>query len=147
MLETLHHVKDFGFSFDNLQVDFGAAVKRSRGIVDRQVKGITFLMKRTRSTSSKARVRSTGAHTLKVTPSEFLPDAPERTVTAANFISPRAQVRSLPGTQIDGDKIIQYRACGGAGRGAGKDDRGRFGRDRHGVQLRLQLLRQRHHRH
>ena len=35
VLETLHHVKDFGFSFDNLQVDFGAALKRSRGIVDR----------------------------------------------------------------------------------------------------------------
>lgn len=110
VLETLHHAGDFGFSFDNLQVDFGAAVKRSRGIVDRQTKGVAFLMKKNKIDVIQGQGAFTDAHTLKVTPSEFVPDAPERTVTAANFIiATGARARSLPGTQIDGEKIIQYR--------------------------------------
>ena len=46
VLETFHDAKTYGITFDNLQVDFGAAVKRSRGIVDRQTKGVAFLMKK-----------------------------------------------------------------------------------------------------
>ena len=38
--------KDFGFSFENLQLDFASAVKRSRQVSDRLVKGIGFLMKK-----------------------------------------------------------------------------------------------------
>jgi dihydrolipoamide dehydrogenase len=37
--------KEFGFSFENLKLDFGAAVKRSRQVSDRLVKGVGFLMK------------------------------------------------------------------------------------------------------
>ena len=32
VLETLHGAMDFGFTFDNLTVDWGAAVKRSRDV-------------------------------------------------------------------------------------------------------------------
>src|SRR6187549_3071723 len=38
--------KDFGFSFDNLKLDFGVAFKRSRQVSDRLVKGVGFLMKK-----------------------------------------------------------------------------------------------------
>jgi dihydrolipoamide dehydrogenase len=39
--ETLRHRgKDFGFSFDNLKLDYGAAVKRSRQVSNRLVKGV-----------------------------------------------------------------------------------------------------------
>src|SRR5512141_3189378 len=38
--------KDFGFSFDNLKLDYPVAVKRSRQNSDRLVKGVTFLMKK-----------------------------------------------------------------------------------------------------
>src|SRR5512139_60628 len=38
--------KDFGFSFDNLKLDFGVALKRSRQVSDRLVKGVGFLMKK-----------------------------------------------------------------------------------------------------
>ena len=41
-----HRSKDFGFSFDNLKLDFGAAVKRSRQVSDRLTKGVGFLMKK-----------------------------------------------------------------------------------------------------
>src|SRR5574341_1164239 len=41
-----HRAKEFGFSFDNLALDFGAAFKRSRQTSDRLVKGVGFLMKK-----------------------------------------------------------------------------------------------------
>ncbi len=110
VLETLHGAKEYGFTFENLQVDFGAAVKRSRSIVDRQTKGVGFLMKKNKIDVIEGHAVFTDAHTLKVSASEFKPEAQERSVTAAHFIvAVGARARSLPGTEIDGKQIIQYR--------------------------------------
>ncbi len=38
--------KDFGFSFENLQLDYAVAHKRSRDVSGRLVKGVQFLMKK-----------------------------------------------------------------------------------------------------
>src|SRR4030066_2440723 len=38
--------KEFGFSFENLNLDYGVAVKRSRQVSDRLTKGVGFLMKK-----------------------------------------------------------------------------------------------------
>jgi dihydrolipoamide dehydrogenase len=38
--------KEFGFSFENLKLDFPTAVKRSRQVSDRLVRGVGFLMKK-----------------------------------------------------------------------------------------------------
>src|SRR5512137_1259330 len=38
--------KEFGFSFDNLSLDYSVAVKRSRQVSDRLTKGVGFLMKK-----------------------------------------------------------------------------------------------------
>lgn len=38
--------KEFGFSFDNLELDFSVAVKRSRRVSERLTKGVGFLMKK-----------------------------------------------------------------------------------------------------
>lgn len=38
--------KDFGFSYDNLKLDFTSAVKRSRQVSGRLVKGVEYLMKK-----------------------------------------------------------------------------------------------------
>ena len=110
MLETLHEAADYGFTFDNLRVDFGAAVKRSRDVVGRQTKGVAFLMKKNKIDVIQGHAVFADAHTLKVGSSEFVADAKEQTVTAANFmIAIGARARSLPGNQIDGQNVIQYR--------------------------------------
>ncbi len=110
LLEQLHDAKTYGFSFDNLTVDFGAAVKRSRDIVGRQTKGVGFLMKKNKIDVVDGQASFVDAHTIQVAPSEFLPNAAARTVTAANFVvATGARARPLPGTQIDGKRIIQYR--------------------------------------
>ena len=110
ILEELHNAADYGFSFDNLKADFGKAVKRSRDIVSRQTKGVGFLMKKNKIEVIEGHGVFVDAHTLQVTPSEFKPEIKEQSVTAANFIiATGARARSLPGTQIDGERIIQYR--------------------------------------
>ena len=38
--------KDFGFTIENLHLDYAAAVKRSRQVSDRLTRGIGFLMKK-----------------------------------------------------------------------------------------------------
>jgi dihydrolipoamide dehydrogenase len=110
VLETLHDAKDFGFTFDNLKVDWSAAVKRSRDVAGRQTKGVSFLMRKNKIDVIEGHGTFKDAHTLEVKPSEYLPDAPQRTVTGANFIlALGARARGLPGIEIDGERIIQYR--------------------------------------
>jgi dihydrolipoamide dehydrogenase len=110
IVETLHNAKEYGISFDNLTVDFGAAVKRSRSVVDRQTKGVGFLMKKNKIDVIEGHAVFTDAHTIKVSPSEFKPNAAERSVTSAAFIiAAGARARSLPGVEIDGERVIQYR--------------------------------------
>lgn len=110
VLDTLKHAADFGFTFDNLQVDFSSAVKRSLGIVDRQTKGVGFLMRKNKIDVIEGQGVFTDAHTLQVGPSDFKPEAKTRTVTAKNFIvATGARARDLPGVTVDGTRIMQYR--------------------------------------
>ncbi|MFM7583572.1 MAG: FAD-dependent oxidoreductase, partial [Caldilinea sp.] len=80
VLDELHHAAEYGFSFDNLKVDFGKAVKRSREIVLRQTKGVGFLMKKNKIDVIEGHGVFVDAHTLRVTPSEFKPAAQEQRV-------------------------------------------------------------------
>jgi dihydrolipoamide dehydrogenase len=110
IVETLKDAATYGISFDNLKVDFGAAIKRSRGVVDRQNKGVAFLMKKNKIDVLQGHAVFTDPHTLQITPSEIKPDAAEQSVTSANFIvATGARARSLPGVELDGKRIIQYR--------------------------------------
>ncbi len=110
VLDMLHHAADYGFTFDNLQVDFGSAVKRSMGIVDRQTKGVGFLMRKNKIDVIEGHAQFTDAHTLSITPSDFKPEAKTRTVTADKFIiATGARARDLPGVEVDGKRVLQYR--------------------------------------
>jgi dihydrolipoamide dehydrogenase len=110
VLETLHNAKEFGFTFDNLQVDWGAAVKRSRDVASRQNKGVTFLMKKNKIDVIEGHGTFVDSHTLDMQPSEYLKDVKPRQVSAANIIiAVGARARGLPGLELDGDRIIQYR--------------------------------------
>lgn len=110
VLETLHTAKEFGFTFDNLKVNWPAAVKRSRDVSARQNKGVSFLMRKNKIDVIEGHATFKDPHTIDVQPSEYLPEAKARTVTAANFIvAVGARARGLPGIEIDGDRIIQYR--------------------------------------
>jgi dihydrolipoamide dehydrogenase len=110
VLETLHSAADYGITFDNLQVDFSAAIKRSLDVAGRQAKGVAFLMRKNKIDVIEGQGAFIDAHTLKVTPAEINPKAQERTVTAANFIiATGARARNLPDVEVDGTRIMTYR--------------------------------------
>jgi len=110
VLETLHTAAEFGFSFENLTVDFSQAVKRSRDIVRRQTKGVAFLMKKNKIDVFNGHGVFVNAHTLRVGSSEYAQVEEEHTVSAAHIIlATGARAASLPGVEIDGERVIQYR--------------------------------------
>ncbi len=94
--------KTFGISGD-VTFDFGAAFSRSRGVADRMVKGVHFLMKKNKITEINGWGSFTDAHTLVVKS-----DAGEETVTFdACIIATGATTRLLPGTKVT-DKVVTY---------------------------------------
>ena len=62
-----HGGKDFGFKMDNLQLDFAAAVQRSRQISRRLVKGVEFLLKKNKIDVLSGTAELTSASVVKVT--------------------------------------------------------------------------------
>ena len=56
-----HRAREFGFSFDNLQLDYGKAFKRSRQVSGRLVKGVQFLMKKNKITVFEGTGQLTGS--------------------------------------------------------------------------------------
>jgi dihydrolipoamide dehydrogenase len=112
--ELLQRGKDFGFSFDNLKLDYEAAYKRSRRVSDGRVKGVQFLMKKNKIDVYQGMAKLRSATQVDVT---AIPDAPavngqkfDGTLTAKNIIiATGARARSIPGVEIDGEKVITYR--------------------------------------
>lgn len=100
VVNLLKEGKTFGFSFDNLKVDYSAAQQRSRQVSQRQAKGVAFLMKKNKievidgfgklKSSTEVEVNGT-AHTAK------------NIIIAAG-----ARARSIPGVEIDGQKLMTY---------------------------------------
>src|SRR4030043_800928 len=59
--------KEFGFSFDNLNLDYSVAVKRSRQVSDRLTKGVGFLMKKNNITVHMGMAKLTANNSVTVT--------------------------------------------------------------------------------
>jgi dihydrolipoamide dehydrogenase len=104
--EYLKHSADYGILSTGVQHDFGAVVKRSRGVADKMSKGVQFLMKKNRidvvmgfgKVAGKGRVQVTGG------------DGKVQTVEGKYvIIATGARSRQLPAMPIDGKKIIGYR--------------------------------------
>ncbi|HAW81464.1 MAG TPA: dihydrolipoyl dehydrogenase, partial [Balneola sp.] len=45
VMESIQHADDYGISVKDVKADFGAMVKRSRGVANKMSKGVQFLMK------------------------------------------------------------------------------------------------------
>lgn len=97
--------KEFGFSFDNLKLDYGVAVKRSRQVSDRLTKGVGFLMKKHKIDVYMGSAKMTSPQSVTVVDSEEkatqLNSKNIIVATGANPIIPK-------GWTIDGDHIVTY---------------------------------------
>jgi dihydrolipoamide dehydrogenase len=97
--------KEFGFSLENLKLDYSVAVKRSRQVSDRLVKGVGFLMKKNQIEVHMGTAKVTARDTVEVT------DKEGKSVThqAKNIvIATGASVAAPPSWKIDGEKIVTY---------------------------------------
>ena len=99
-----HRAKDFGFSFDNLKLDYATAFKRSRQSSERLVKGVGFLMRKNKIETYDGWGTFKDARTLEVE----LGDGNKETLQAKNvIIATGATTRLLPGTQVS-ERVITY---------------------------------------
>ncbi len=104
--ETLRHRgKEFGFSFENLKLDYGAAVKRSRQVSNRLTKGVEFLMKKNKIDVHMGAAEIKSATTVEVTNDK----GEKQTHTAKNIVvATGASVAVPPSFTIDGKKVVTY---------------------------------------
>ena len=97
--------KDFGFSFDNLKLDYSAAVKRSRQVSDRLTKGVGFLMKKNNVDVHMGTAFISARDTVQVTDK----DGKVSELKAKNIIlATGATAASIPGVEVDGQKVVTY---------------------------------------
>ncbi|MCS6994931.1 MAG: dihydrolipoyl dehydrogenase [Anaerolineales bacterium] len=97
--------KEFGFTFENLKLDYSVAVKRSRQVSDRLVKGIGFLMKKNNISVFMGTGKLAGPNTVTVTDS----NGGVTELTARNIIVATGASSAVPAAwKIDGEKILTY---------------------------------------
>jgi dihydrolipoamide dehydrogenase len=97
--------KDFGFSFQNLKLDYGVAVKRSRQNSDRLTKGVGFLMKKNNIAVFMGEAKFKAKDTLAVTDK----DGKATELKAKNFIVATGASAAVPGAwKVDGEKVVTY---------------------------------------
>ncbi len=97
--------KDFGFSFDNLKLDYSAAVKRSRQNSDRLTKGVGFLMKKNNIAVHMGEAKLKTRDTLEVIGA----DKKVSELKAKNIILATGATAAVPAAwKVDGEKIVTY---------------------------------------
>ncbi len=102
--------KEFGFSFENLKLDYPIAVKRSRQVSDRLVKGIGFLMRKNNITvlMGTAALKPGGTAELKSI-SLTDKDGEVSEIFAKNIILATGASAAVPNAwKVDGEKIVTY---------------------------------------
>jgi dihydrolipoamide dehydrogenase len=101
-----HRGEEFGFSFDNLKLDYGSAVKRSRQVSERLVKGVEFLMKKNKIDVIMGTAKLTAKDTVSVTPKAG--GKGEEHKAKHIIIATGASAISVPGIEADGAQVLTY---------------------------------------
>src|SRR5512137_92300 len=98
--------KEFGFSFENLTLDFSVAVKRSRQVSDRLVKGVGFLMKKNNISVFMGTAKLSAPQVVTITDSA----GQQTNIHAQNIIIATGASAAVPASwKADGDKVITYK--------------------------------------
>jgi len=106
VISLLKRGKDFGFTVSGLEVDFGAAVDRSRKVSGRLVKGIGALMRKNKVEVIEGTGTLKSANAVEVT----LNAGGTRTLETRNvIIATGGRARTIPGIEVDGERVLTYR--------------------------------------
>ena len=103
ILSYLKRADEFGLKFDNFHADYSVAIDRSRKVVDRNTKGVAFLLEKNKVDHIQGTGKIVGAGKVEIGPDGNV-------IEAKNvIIATGARPRSIPPLPIDGDKIITSR--------------------------------------
>ena len=103
VLSLVKNANEFGIKFDNLNYDFGEAIKRSRDVVSKLTKGIGLLLKKNKIDTIIGTGVIEGLNSIKVIETGEL-------LSAKNIIiSTGATQRQLPGINIDHKVVMTSR--------------------------------------
>ncbi|WP_025764159.1 dihydrolipoyl dehydrogenase [Dyadobacter tibetensis] len=107
VFEYIKHAKDYGINVSDPSADFGAVIKRSRGVADGMSKGVSFLMKKNKIDVIMGAGKVKGNKTVEVTDKDG--KKTDYTANKGVIIATGARARELPNIKIDGQKVIEYR--------------------------------------
>ena len=103
VLDLVRGADEFGISFDNLRVDFGKAIDRSRQVVARLTRGVEMLLRKNGVELIKGDATMLDRGTVRV-------EAAGRTLTASNVIvATGARERELSNIPVDREAVITSR--------------------------------------
>lgn len=102
--DNLKHAEEFGFSVKEITADFEKIINRSRGVADKQSKGIQFLMKANKIDVVMGHGSFVSAKELKV--SDDSGKEVERIKAKYFIIATGARSRELPSLKFDGETVI-----------------------------------------
>ena len=106
VFEYINHAKDYGIEVGAPKADFGAVVKRSRGVAEGMSKGVQFLMKKNKIEVIMGTGKLKPGKKVAVTTA----DGKVTEYSAAHIlIATGGRSRELPALKQDGKKIIGYR--------------------------------------
>ena len=104
VFEYINHASDYGISVSDAKHDFGAVIKRSRGVAEGMSKGIQFLMKKNKIEILKGFGKLISKGQVSVDN-----EGKKETHSAKHIIlATGARERQLPNLPIDGKKIVGY---------------------------------------
>lgn len=97
--------KEFGFAYDNLTLDYGFAVKRSRKVSDRLTRGVGFLMKKNKIDVHMGTAILTAPDTVRITDE----DGSTTQIKAQNIVlATGAKATVPPAWAVDGKRVLTY---------------------------------------
>jgi dihydrolipoamide dehydrogenase len=103
ILSYIHRSEEFGLHFDNFHADYSVAIDRSRKAVDRNVRGVTYLMRKNKVDHIAGTGRLSGNGVVEVAPEG-------QKLNAKNIIlATGARPRSIPSLPVDQDRVITSR--------------------------------------
>ena len=97
--------KEFGFSFENLTLDYSVAVKRSRQVSDRLTKGVAFLMRKNNIAVHMGTAKLSSKDAVAVTDKD---GKVTELITKNVILATGASATVPPAWNMDGQKVVTY---------------------------------------
>jgi dihydrolipoamide dehydrogenase len=106
ILTLIKHASDFGFGVGEVSVDYGAAMKRCAAIVEKQVKGVGFLMRKNKIDVHLGTGRLASANQVVVRDGQ---GAETTLSTRSVIVATGSRVLTIRGVEIDGKVVVSSR--------------------------------------